>query len=257
MNPRKLTIATDKRRKTAEDETEDDSTIRSLFDFSKNGSINVNAEKIVLFIKRCFDVHNKEQLFKNFKEFISDENNKYEFLSLFYHSFESSDSEVSDNTESENAQLRYFADTRVCYGCGETGHVESKCPKRTQQICILCGYTDHPRFNCPQIVCTKCGLCGHRYRECKENVDRRKRYIICTRCPNKHTIPDCPLTWRRYKFDRLSKNSVRMSCCNCLKNDHFVDDCDLRRSKTSIFTGYYEQMVYHRRWNRDYRDERS
>lgn len=245
----------EKRRKMQKDEN-DESNFKNLFDFKKGGSVNLSNEKVIAFIKKSFNIENRELLFKNFKDFICDENKKSEFLSLFYHSYESEDAEINENKENESTQLRYFADTRVCYNCGEVGHVEGKCPLKTQQVCILCGYNDHIRYNCPQIICAKCGLCGHRYRDCKEEIDRRKRYMICTRCPNKHTVPDCSLIWRRYKFDKLNRNEIRMSCCNCLKKDHFVDDCDGKRSKNGIFTGFYDQLIYHRRWNdnlrRDY-----
>lgn len=166
------------------------------------------------------------------------------FLSLFYHSYEMNDEDKRKSAETNgNEQSRYFLDTRICYKCGKIGHIDSKCPDRIKQLCILCGCIDHQRYNCLQIICTKCNKHGHRFRECRENVDHRQKYHLCDRCPNRHTIRDCPLSWRKYKYFGLENLSINMSCSFCLKEDHFIDDCTIRKSKNSIFTEKYENML--------------
>lgn len=248
---RKADPVVDKRRKmesgTHKHKEKNKRVIKNLFDCINDKMLVLENDEFVSFVNKCTDLENKELLLQDFNTFMSDEKNRYEFLSLFYHSYEASDTEIDSTIDNETAQMRYFMDTRVCFNCGEAGHIDYKCPKRIQQLCILCGDINHVRFNCPQIVCTKCGRCGHKFRECKEEVDRRTKYAICSRCPNRHTVADCPLSWRRYRFDRLRNTNIRMSCCYCLSTGHFIDDCNLTRSKTSIFTGHYERMVYCRR----------
>ncbi|KRH91840.1 E3 ubiquitin ligase interacting with arginine methyltransferase, partial [Pseudoloma neurophilia] len=167
-----------------------------------------------------------------------------ELLSLFYHSFETSQRSSTINKDnSENEQRRYFMDTRICYKCGKTGHIDSQCPDRVKQLCILCGCIDHQRYNCYQIICLNCNKHGHRVRDCKEKVDQKSKFSTCNKCPGRHTVRDCPITWRRYKIYDLDNRPIKMSCSNCFANDHFLDDCFIKRSKSSIFTKRFMEMV--------------
>lgn len=215
-----------------------------LFDLEEENTINFGNNDIKEFTKNCLGEIKINDLLTNPEFFLQNENNKDDLLSLFFHSYESNIEDKKSNfDESENTQKRYFADTRICYNCGEIGHIDSKCPKRISKICILCGSTDHIRYNCPLVICSKCGFCGHRFKDCRENIDRRKRYNFCFRCPNKHIINDCSYHWRKYRYNRLDSKQINKCCCYCLSSNHFIDDCHIRKSKNSIFTVKYEEML--------------
>lgn len=170
--------------------------------------------------------------------------NEEDFLSLFYHSYELDDNDKKGSVESKgNERSRYFLDTRICYKCGKIGHIDIKCPDRVKQLCILCGCIDHSKYNCLLIICSNCNKHGHRYRNCREMFDTKQKFRFCDRCPNRHTVRDCPLSWRRYKYYNPENIAINMSCSFCLGDDHFIDDCNIRKSKNSIFTEKYEEML--------------
>lgn len=235
------------KRKRMSDMNEKSDNVLNLFYFVENGQINLDDEKVENFIEECFGLEMKRKFYSDPIVFLQDEENKSEFYSLFYHSYETNEENKKNNQENnENDQKRYFADTRICYRCGLTGHIDAKCPDKNKSLCILCGCIDHQRFNCPQLVCSRCGMCGHRFRDCKEQVDQRRRFNLCNRCPNRHTIYDCPSHWRRYKIYDIKDCPIKMSCCYCLGEDHFIDDCQIRKTKNSIFTERYEEIVFNR-----------
>lgn len=229
-------------------ENTENSRVLNSFDLVRYGKIDLNDENVQEYIEKYLGREFREELEKDPIEFLGIEENKIEFYSLFYHSFESfEEKNKKDKENSESEQRRYYADTRICYKCGLTGHIDSKCPERTKNLCILCGCTDHQRFNCPQIVCAKCGMCGHRFRDCRESFDQKRRYNLCKSCPNRHSIDDCPLVWRKYKFSTLENRLIKMACSFCCKTDHFIDDCQVRKTKNSIFTEKVDEIVYFNR----------
>lgn len=204
--------------------------------------------------------NNEQTLFK----FVKKENNKYvinlddpeiqdyiknqnlknisneDLMSLFFHYTEIPTESSIYNLE--NLNYRYFGDNRICYTCGETGHIENKCKKKNQLVCILCGNNDHEKYSCPQIVCQKCNLCGHKFKDCNEKVDR-KRFCICRKCPYKHSISECSFFWRKYKLLHNHFKIFRRSCPVCFSDKHFIDDCHENKSKFSIFTNKFKFLI--------------
>ncbi|KAM0674500.1 hypothetical protein GVAV_002115 [Gurleya vavrai] len=171
-----------------------------------------------------------------------------DLLSYFFHTKETQVDKPNETNDSEKQQRRYFADTLVCYDCGETGHVNRKCPKRVSNVCILCSQKGHEKRNCPMMVCNKCYRCGHLSRNCEER-DSRARYSLCRRCKLEHTERDCPMEWRQYFISgREEFKDILKSCCYCFKNDHFMDDCVKGRSRISIFNKDFKSCV---RFNRN------
>lgn len=167
-----------------------------------------------------------------------------DFLSLFYHNTETIVEKSNEFIEGEKTQRRYYADTLICYECGETGHINKKCPKRIKDVCILCAQKGHERRNCPMMICNKCYLCGHQSRFCPAK-DLHSRYQICRRCPSgEHTVRDCPSQWREYRIkDCVITSNIRKSCCLCFSDKHFVDDCKKNRTRFSIFNSDYLSII--------------
>ncbi|KAG0437513.1 Protein AIR1 [Dictyocoela muelleri] len=162
-----------------------------------------------------------------------------DILSLFFHY---KDTEIKSDIyeDTYNLGTRYFGDSRICYSCGESGHIESTCPSRNYNVCILCGSIDHEKYNCPQMVCSKCNKCGHRFKDCQEHNDKR-RFIYCRICPYEHPISECPMSWRNYRnINRRPSRLRNIHCSICYSNNHFIDDCGSGRAKYSVFTLNYK-----------------
>jgi len=187
-----------------------------------------------------------------------EEASKVDLLSIFNQSLDTS---IDRNLEltSDNRASRYFADNRICFNCGKIGHVDRKCPSKNVKTCILCSGHDHTKGSCPQIVCLRCGMCGHRIKDCKtlyksldnnskiNKVDNGLRFKMCNKCPNEHSMFDCPRKWRVYltsSLENLEMNRIRKICVNCFSDDHFLDDCyKHRHSKTSIFCNSFYKYI--------------
>ncbi|EPR79203.1 Arginine methyltransferase-interacting protein [Spraguea lophii 42_110] len=204
----------------------------SLFDFVKlkenKYTIDLNTKEIEEYIETSeYDIN------KNFKPTI---------YHLLYHFTEQITSE-NKSTAEDQQKSRYFQDTRLCYECGKVGHIESNCFKRKTKSCILCSSTEHIKSECPQIICSKCNLSGHRYKECKERIDKEYRFGICQQCPNRHTNMECTLHWRKYITEGKKKSSIKYACNNCLSTEHFIDDCTIRKNKSSIFCKDYKFYI--------------
>lgn len=161
-----------------------------------------------------------------------------DILGMFFH-YRDAEIQSSCHEDMSATSARYFGDSRICYSCGGSGHIESSCPTRNNNVCILCASVDHEKYNCPQMVCSKCNMCGHRFRDCREDNDRR-RFICCNRCPYEHPVSDCPAVWRHYKTNgRRPIRPANVCCSMCYGNDHFIDDCGGGRAKYSIFTNNF------------------
>lgn len=163
-----------------------------------------------------------------------------ELLSLFFHTKDTEITKPELINDNDRTQRRYFLDTLVCYECGESGHINKKCPTRIHDICMLCAGRGHKKSECPMMVCNKCYNCGHQSRMCPVNT--KSRFIMCKNCPTDHSVRDCP-TWREYRVNNMKiDTNVKKSCCICF-GEHFVDDCKRNRSRVSIFNSDFMKIV--------------
>ncbi|KAM0677185.1 hypothetical protein BDAP_002196 [Binucleata daphniae] len=166
-----------------------------------------------------------------------------DILSLFFHIEETSVQKLNEQSDETKTQRRYYADTLVCYECGETGHINKKCPERLQNICILCAEKGHDKRKCPMQICNRCYKCGHFSKECTSK-ESRNRFYSCRRCKYEHAERDCPMEWRRYCIvEDDEKKCIIKSCCICYKKDHFVDDCRKGKTRISIFNSDFRSIV--------------
>ncbi|EJW04755.1 hypothetical protein EDEG_01045 [Edhazardia aedis USNM 41457] len=168
-----------------------------------------------------------------------------DFFSYFYHlSIPKSISETKETKEATQGQRRYFADTLICYECGQTGHINRNCPTRNISICILCARKGHNKSTCPMIICNNCYMCGHRTAQCK-NKDNSK-HIQCRRCRGaEHSIRDCPAVWREYIVEGFENKPLKYKACPwCFSTEHFLDDCRKRqKGKVSIFSSNFMSNI--------------
>lgn len=167
-----------------------------------------------------------------------------DLLSLFFHNTDVAIDKPVVSLDGDTQQRRYFADTLVCYECGETGHINKKCPKSSTDVCVLCSLKGHERFDCPMMVCHKCYMCGHNARMCPERKNN-ERYLLCKVCKvGEHTVGDCPRKWRQYVVAKdVDTQGIRKSCCICFSNKHYMDDCSRARTKFSIFNSNFMSIV--------------
>ncbi|TBT96485.1 hypothetical protein CWI39_3803p0010 [Hamiltosporidium magnivora] len=175
---------------------------------------------------------------------ILNEDLENKIFTLLYHSREINLQKCEQSKNEELELKRYFLDSQLCYSCGETGHTERKCPKRNTLVCILCSRTGHYKYNCPMLVCIKCQECGHRANACQERTDRR-RFMMCRQCSGEHNITECPRKWRKYFYNRNSNNNVPVNkaCPLCCGKNHFIDDCNVKKTKFSIFTSDFRRQT--------------
>lgn len=166
---------------------------------------------------------------------------KYELLSLLFHkdSIPLDPSNFTANTK--NDKKRYFEDTTVCYKCGQLGHVSRNCDSEDQRNCPYCD-TNHKGRNCSLLLCDKCLKVGHTFRFCKERTPEPR---ICMKCPLQyHYSDECPRTWRKYKMiEKKSAEKLIMSCPICFSTAHFLDDCEMKDKKYTIFTKNYLKIL--------------
>ncbi|KAM0681743.1 hypothetical protein GINT2_000257 [Glugoides intestinalis] len=169
---------------------------------------------------------------------LEEDMNNYELLSLLFHKksipLDSSQIIVSSNIESR----RYFGNNAVCYRCGEIGHLSMDCKQDRRVNCMFCDKL-HIGCSCDYLLCDNCNMLGHTFRYCKQRPIGNE---MCRRCPAPqcHYIYECPRKWRKYKL--LNKNSnktIIASCPLCFSTSHFLDDCDKKDRKFTIFTKKY------------------
>lgn len=166
-----------------------------------------------------------------------------ELLVLLYHSSDLEAGAYADKATFEGGKSRYFGDNVLCYGCGQAGHQERKCPRNTSSFCILCAEEGHYKYNCPQKVCLKCYKCGHCARDCLEKGES-KRYAVCRKCTGaEHSVMECPRAWRIYTVCGPPKKLTSKACPLCLSQNHFVDDCDPRKARSSIFSSNFYKVA--------------
>lgn len=175
---------------------------------------------------------------------MSNAESQLELVTLLFHSL---DLEVQrwgrNEPAGEGYATRYFADNVLCYMCGQIGHQERRCQRNIGPFCILCASKGHYKYNCPQRVCLSCYKCGHIAKDCREKSDRR-RYAMCRQCTGgEHSVMDCPLVWRTYNLVRAPSGKVSKGCPLCLSSKHFVDDCNSKRTKFSIFSSHFCRIV--------------
>ncbi|KAF7683718.1 Protein air1 [Astathelohania contejeani] len=166
----------------------------------------------------------------------------YPLYNIIYHSLDTTEKKKSEFS-GEGGGVRYFGDNQTCYSCGDIGHSERECPDNT--ICILCAANDHLRSECPQSICFKCNMLGHRPHACHERPDRQ-RFVECKKCMgSRHSIADCPLVWRRYVLKDPVKKNVKYakSCPLCYSNEHFLDDCQRKKTQISFFNRNYKIYI--------------
>jgi protein AIR1/2 len=114
----------------------------------------------------------------------------------------------------------------------------------SSDVCELCADPGHVRYRCALSYCVKCRRVGHQPRACRENKDPRVSEL-CQDCPSaRHSVADCPRTWRKYKLNKMrEKRPILKACPACLSTDHFVDDCSSDAMSFSIFTSSFDEYL--------------
>lgn len=172
---------------------------------------------------------------------IEEDIEKYELLSLLFHREAIPIDQSEFVVTAKNDRKRYFGDSTVCYKCGEIGHVSRDCTKDQLRNCVYCS-TRHRGRPCDYLFCDRCSRFGHAYHFCREpRPDDR----LCNACPDQvHYITECPRVWRHYRFRSKETRSVAvMSCPLCFSTSHFLDDCEQKARKFSIFTKRYLRIA--------------
>lgn len=173
---------------------------------------------------------------------LEEDMNDYDLLSLLFHNksipLDPSQITISSNIESR----RYFGNTSVCYRCGEVGHVSKDCQQTRTTNCMFCDKL-HIGRSCEYLLCDNCNMLGHTFRYCKARSIGNE---ICRRCPpfQCHYIYECPRNWRKYKLsNKKGKNELIASCPLCFSTSHFLDDCEEKDRKFTIFTKNYYSLI--------------
>lgn len=169
-----------------------------------------------------------------------------DLLSLFFHNTNTTIQKSVTSVDIDQSQRRYFADTLICYECGDVGHVSCRCPNLKLDVCIMCGFMGHDRNECPMTVCNRCYMLGHCAKECT-GKRAAESYMLCKVCAyGEHTIGDCPRKWRVYVVMGDVREDRLVKCCsNCYSGNHYVDDCSRGgpRTRFSIFNSRFKSMV--------------
>lgn len=165
---------------------------------------------------------------------------KYELLGMLFHNPTLKVDVDKSFLVSKNDKKRYFEDSSVCFNCGEIGHVVKDCVVVKSRNCMYCDI-NHDKKPCDYLLCDNCFHLGHTAKFCRS---RPYVPIICKNCPTQyHYTDECPKIWRVYKMQNGGKkNKLIMSCPYCHSDNHFMDDCDMKDRRFSIFTKNFRNL---------------
>uniref|UniRef100_A0A1E1VZ97 Zinc finger CCHC domain-containing protein 7 n=1 Tax=Pectinophora gossypiella TaxID=13191 RepID=A0A1E1VZ97_PECGO len=124
----------------------------------------------------------------------------------------------------------------MCNYCNRPGHRDDTC-RLKPPVCFMCGNTGHMEPRCPSKICVNCGSANHMYSTMCRNCVNWSR-ITCAECgQNGHPSSHCPDMWRRYhntidvtpilEENRFTKKHYQLFCSGCTRRGHLVHTCRL------------------------------
>lgn len=142
------------------------------------------------------------------------------------------DEDLMPRPSSNKQHVRFW--NVKCGNCRQNGHQRYDCSAPRKAInCYICGEKGHNEARCPKKSCLTCGKKQNTFRQTCENC----RVMYCTMCNSTgHQRKYCPDLWRRYHqtttMDSLPqdpgnvmKPRSQLHCCNCAKCGHESSTC--------------------------------